>query len=176
MRIFKKDNPFYLGICKSRTLGDIYSHDIISEEPEINVYNLEKEDDFIILGTEPIWNNMTPQQIVDFIYKKTNENNELKNKIAEEVVKKCKKNWIKINKNKDIRIFEEIKNDSSLDNDKKNKKVKAFIETLENFESRDPEYKKIVDIPSIDKINPDEIFHGKHNIPDITCIIYFFEK
>ena len=54
MRIFKKGDPFYPGICMSRTLGDVYSHDIISDEPEVNVHNLEKEDDFIILGTDPI--------------------------------------------------------------------------------------------------------------------------
>ena len=41
MRIFKKDDPFYPGLCVSRTLGDTYSHDLISDEPEINVYNFE---------------------------------------------------------------------------------------------------------------------------------------
>ena len=38
----------------SRTLGNSYSHDLISDEPEINFYNLEKENDFIILGTNTI--------------------------------------------------------------------------------------------------------------------------
>ena len=69
---------------------------------------------------------MSLQEIVDFIYKRINGNNELKKKMAEEVVKECKKKWIKINKNKDIKIFEEIKNDPSLDN-KKNKKVKGLL-------------------------------------------------
>ena len=41
MRIFKKDDHFYPGLCVSRTLGDTYSHDLISDEPEINVYNFE---------------------------------------------------------------------------------------------------------------------------------------
>lgn len=174
-RIFKKDESFYPGMSVSRTLGDLYSHDIISDEPEVNVHNLEKEDNFIILCTDAFWEYMNSQEIVDFIYK-INENSELKNKIAEEIVKECKKKWMKINKNKDIKIFEEIKNDLNLDNDTKNKKVKDFIEMLENFASIDPEYKKIMDIPPIDKIDPEKIFNGNHNISDITCIIYFFEN
>ena len=59
---------------------------------------------------------------------------------------------------------------------KKDKKVKDFVEILEKFASLDPDYKKLTCIPSIDKLNPDEIFHGNHHIYDITCIIYFFEK
>lgn len=55
MKIFKKNDPFYPGLCVSRTLGDILSHDIISYEPEVSVHKLEKGDDFIVLGTEPIW-------------------------------------------------------------------------------------------------------------------------
>ena len=172
MRIFKKDDPCYPGLCVSRTLGDLFSHDLISDEPEVNVHTLEKEDDFIILGTDAIWQYMSSQEIVDFIYKIINEKNEQNKNIAEYVVEECKQNWIKINKSKDIKVFEEIKNDPNLDNDTKNKKVKDFIK----FASLEPEYKKLTNIPSIDKINPDEIFHGKHNISDITCIIYFFEK
>ena len=91
-------------------------------------------------------------------------------------MEECIKNWSKINKSKDIKIFEEIKNDPNLDNEQKNKKVKDFIEILEKFASLNPEYQKLDNIPSIDKINPDEVFHGKHNISDITCIVYFFEK
>ena len=176
MRIYKKDDQFYPGLTVTRTLGDNFSRDVISDEPEVNAHNLEIEDDFIIIGTEPIWQYLSSQEVVDFIYKKINEKSDMKNLISEEVVKECKKNWMKINKSKDIKIFEEIKNDPNLDNDKKNKKVKDFIEVLENLSSRDPEYKKLINIPSIDKINSDEIFHGKHNILDITCIIYFFEK
>jgi hypothetical protein len=174
MRIYKKDDPFYPGLTVSRSLGDLYSHDIISDEPEVSVHTLEKEDGFIFLGTFPFWQYMSSQEVVDFIYKKINENSELKNSIAEKVVKECKKNWCKINKKKDIKYFEEIKNDPKLDNDAKNEKINGFINMLENFASLDPEHKKIVDIPPMDKINPDEIFHGNHNILDITCIIYFF--
>ena len=174
MRIFKKDNNFLPGITVSRTLGDTFSHDIISDEPEINVHILQKEDDFLIFGTEPIWQYMSSQEVVDLIYTKINEKSGAKNSIAEEVVKECKKKCIKINKNKDIKIFEEIKNDPNLDEEAKNKKINGFIQVLENFASVDPEYKKIIDIPPIDKIDPDKIFHGNHNISDITCIIYFF--
>ena len=176
MRIYKKNDPFYPGLIVSRTLGDAYSHDVISDEPEVTVHNLEKEDDFIILGTDAIWRYMNSQEIVDFIYKRISENNEQKKKIAEEVVKECTKNWGKINKEKDIKYFEEIKNDPSLDEVQKNEKVKEFIENIENSVILDPEYKKLTNIPSIDKINPEEIFHGNHHIFDITCIIYFFEK
>ena len=77
-------------------------------------------------------------------------------------MKECKKHWNKNNKSKDINIFEGIKNDLSLDNDKKNKKVNDCNKALENFSSIDPKYKKIIDIPSLDKISPDKIFHGKH--------------
>ena len=174
MRIYFKGDPFYPGLTISRSLGDLYSHDLISDEPEVSVHTLEKEDGFIFLGTFPFWQYMSSQEVVDFIYKKINENSELKNSIAEEVVKECRKNWCKINKKKDIKIFEEIKNDPKLDNDAKNEKIRRFINLIENFASLDPEHKKIVDIPPMDKINPDEIFHGNHNILDITCIIYFF--
>ena len=30
----KKDDPFYPGLCVSRTLGDLFSHDLISDEPK----------------------------------------------------------------------------------------------------------------------------------------------
>ncbi len=170
MRIYKKDDRFYPGLTVSRTLGDNCSRDVISDEPEVSVHNLEKDDGFIILGTEPIWQYMSSQEIVDFIYKIINEKSDMKNLIAEEVVKECKKNWIKVNKNKDIKFFEEIKNDPNLDNDTKNKKINDFI----NFANKDPEHKRITDIPPLDKINPDTIFHGNHNISDITCIVYFF--
>ena len=85
MKIFKKDDPFYPGISVSRTLGDVYSHDIISDEPEVNVHNLEKEDDFIIFGTDTLWQYMSLQEIVDFIYKRINENSELKNKLKKKL-------------------------------------------------------------------------------------------
>lgn len=176
MRIFKKDDNFYPGLTVSRTLGDCFSHDIISDEPEVNVHNLEKEDAFIILGTDSLWEHMSMQDVVDFVFKKINEKSEMENKIAEEVVKESKKNWIIFHKNKDIKIFEEIKNDPNLDNETKNKKVNDFIQALEYMASYDPQYKKIVDIPPMDKINPNELFHGNHNIPDITCMIYFFGK
>ena len=176
MRIYKKDDSCNPGLCVSRTLGDTYSRDVISDEPEINVYNLEKKDDFIILGTDAIWEYMTSQEIVDFIYKRINEKSEQKKNIAEEVVNECKKNWSKINKSKDIKFFEEIKNNPKLDNNKKNEEVKGFVEILENNACLNPDHKKLTSIPSIDELNPDEIFHGNHHIYDITCIIYFFEK
>ena len=87
---------------------------------------------------------MTSQEIVDLIYKIINQKSEPNKNIAEEVVKECKKNWIKNNKSKDIKIFEEIINDPNLDYDKKNKKVKDFVEVLEKFASLDTDNKKLV--------------------------------
>ena len=81
-RIYKKGDPFHPGMTISRSLGDVYSRDVISDEPEVSVHTLEKEDGFIILGTETIWRYMSSQEVVDFIYKKINENNEKKNSIA----------------------------------------------------------------------------------------------
>ena len=82
MRIFKKDDPFYPGLCVSRTLGDAYSHDLISDEPEVYIHNLEKEDDFIILGTDAIWQYMGSKEIVDFIYKMINEKSDQNKNVA----------------------------------------------------------------------------------------------
>ena len=176
-RIYKL-NDLLPGLAVSRALGDCYGHDCgISEEPQINYKILDKNDEFIILGSKSIWDVMNSDEIVEFIYEKIS-NKINKEKIAEEIIEECKKRWIIINKGKDIEAFEKIQNDPNIDNNEKNNKLKQFVDSIENCcKKLDPNYQNKENnnnSSSYLNINPEEIFTGKHHIDNISCIICFF--
>mmetsp|Transcript_61698 Transcript_61698/g.121968 ORF Transcript_61698/g.121968 Transcript_61698/m.121968 type:complete len:322 (-) Transcript_61698:540-1505(-) len=60
----------------SRALGDLkYKGDmaigrhaqIITAQPDITIHNIDKGDEFLVLGCDGIWDCMTNQQVVDFV-------------------------------------------------------------------------------------------------------------
>lgn len=84
-----------MGIDVSRSFGDgIYKRNaslgikeqMITPFPYTSVQKIEKNDDFIVLFCDGIWNAMSNQQLVDFIAKRIKEMMPLA-KICEEVIK-----------------------------------------------------------------------------------------
>ena len=58
----------------SRSLGDFVAHDYgVSEEPDVLSYTIDKDDKFIILASDGIWEFLTNQQVVDTVDKYIHE-------------------------------------------------------------------------------------------------------
>ena len=98
-RVYKQgeSNP---GLAVSRSLGDLAGHEVgCSEVPEVAMKILEPSDEFIILGSDGIWDMMGSAEIVGFIYEKLEEFD--RTKICDHVVDECRKRWGVINKYKD---------------------------------------------------------------------------
>jgi len=53
----------------SRAVGDKYAKPIVSAEPEIRQFPLEKDaDEFVVLASDGLWDVMTSQEVVDFVH------------------------------------------------------------------------------------------------------------
>lgn len=67
----------------------------IISDPEVSHKELDKEDKFIIIGSDGIWDVMNSAEIVGLVFDKYSESN--KDKIAEVVVNECRNRWDVIN-------------------------------------------------------------------------------
>lgn len=106
-RVFSKndDGP---GLGVSRCFGDLVAHSIgVSNVPEVSYKNLEKQDMFIVIGSDGVWSVMNSPEVVGFIFEKSAlipiENRQV---VVEELVKECKFRWNEINKYKEKMIYE----------------------------------------------------------------------
>ena len=177
MRVYKLNdtNP---GLAVARSLGDCYGHECgVGDEPQVSYRILEETDEFIVMGSDGIWDVMNSVEIVGYIFERTSDRNNRveRDRIAEEIVEECRKRWIIINKFKDIQVVERIRNDGNLDTNAKNNCIQQFVEQIEKQCSIDPNYQsEQVNPPAFQITNPEEKFTGKHNIDDITCVICFF--
>lgn len=53
----------------SRAVGDKYAKPIVSAEPEIRQFPVEKDaDEFVVLASDGLWDVMTSQEVVDFVH------------------------------------------------------------------------------------------------------------
>jgi integrin-linked kinase-associated serine/threonine phosphatase 2C len=58
------------GLAVARTLGDLHGHKIgISHEPEIEIWAIEPNDVFVVLGSDGVWDVMSSAEAVGFISK-----------------------------------------------------------------------------------------------------------
>ena len=58
------------GLAVARTLGDLHGHKIgIASEPEIEVWDIEGNDVFVVLGSDGVWDVMSSAEAVGFISK-----------------------------------------------------------------------------------------------------------
>ena len=177
MRVYKLNdqNP---GLAVARSLGDCYGHECgVGDEPQVSYRILEDTDEFIVMGSDGIWDVMNSVEIVGYVFERTSDKNNRvdRDRIAEEIVEECRKRWIIINKFKDTQVIQRIRNDTSLDQNSKNTCIQRYIAEVQKqceidsdaqFESQNN--------PVLQLANPEDSFTGKHNIDDISCIIFFF--
>jgi serine/threonine protein phosphatase PrpC len=179
MRVYKLNdtNP---GLAVARSLGDCYGHECgVGDEPQVSYRILEETDEFIVMGSDGIWDVMNSVEIVGYVFERINDRNNKveRERIAEEIVEECRKRWIIINKFKDTQVVERIKNDPNLDSNAKTSCIQQFVEQIEKQCSVDPNYQEEQNMNqpnAFQIINPEEKFTGKHNIDDISCVICFF--
>lgn len=63
----------------------------LSAEPELKLVTLTKEDEFLIIGSDGIWDVFTSQNCIDFARKRLQEHNDVKlccKQIVEEAIKR----------------------------------------------------------------------------------------
>ena len=179
MRVYKlnENSP---GLAVARSLGDCYGHECgVSEEPQVSYRILEDTDEFIVMGSDGIWDVMNSVEIVGYVFERTNDraNRVDKDKIAEEIVEECRKRWIIINKFKDNQVIERIKNDPTLDMTTKTNLMQTYIKNVNEqcgYDTSAPT-SVVQNMAVFQSTSTEERFTGKHNIDDITCVICFFK-
>ena len=179
MRVYKlnENSP---GLAVARSLGDCYGHECgVSEEPQVPYRILEDTDEFIVMGSDGIWDVMNSVEIVGYVFERTNDraNRVDKDKIAEEIVEECRKRWIIINKFKDNQVIERIKNDPTLDMTTKTNLMQTYIKNVNEqcgYDTSAPT-SVVQNMAVFQSTSTEERFTGKHNIDDITCVICFFK-
>lgn len=178
MRVYKLNdgNP---GLAVARSLGDCYGHECgVSEEPQVSYRILEDTDEFIVMGSDGIWDVMNSVEIVGYVFERTTDkvNRVDKEKIAEEIVEECRKRWIIINKFRDNQMIENIKNNPNLDQTTKTNYIQQYVKEINDQCNLDAESQS-TNMPNLTvfQANNEEKFTGKHNIDDITCVICFFK-
>ena len=73
MRVYKLNdgNP---GLAVARSLGDCYGHECgVSEEPQVSYRILEDTDEFIVMGSDGIWDVMNSVEIVGYVFERTSD-------------------------------------------------------------------------------------------------------
>ena len=177
MRVYKlnDNNP---GLAVARSLGDCYGHECgVGDEPQVSYRILEDTDEFIVMGSDGIWDVMNSVEIVGYVFERTTDRNNRvdRDRIAEEIVEECRKRWIIINKFKDTQVIERIKNDTTLDQNSRNACIQKYISQVKEQCDIDPNAQLEQQTnQGFQSANPEENFTGKHNIDDITCVICFF--
>lgn len=62
------EDELYPGLMVSRSLGDIVAHNIGSLEiPDTNVIKLKESDEFIVLGSDGLWDVLSNQEVCDIV-------------------------------------------------------------------------------------------------------------
>ncbi len=180
-RVYKM-NENSPALAVARSLGDCFGHDCgVSEEPQVSYRILDDTDEFIVMGSDGIWDVMNSGEIVVYVCERTmdkNNNNRVdRENIAQEITEECRKRWIIINKFKDEQVVERIRSDGNMDPSTKTTCINNFVNqvreqcNLEKNTQNDNENSQ----PPITNYNQPVSFTGRHNIDDITCCICFFK-
>lgn len=84
------------GIAMTRTLGDLQAKKIgLISEPEIEGLELNHHDNFIVIGSDGLWDVMSSAEVVGFIAQ-----HEPRATVAEALVQEARNRWDDLNKNK----------------------------------------------------------------------------
>lgn len=67
-RVFSRGDDVLPGLAMSRSLGDLYAHEVgVSPEPITSSYTLGERDLFMILATDGLWDIMGNDEAADFV-------------------------------------------------------------------------------------------------------------
>ena len=86
----------------SRSLGDFWSfnprtgHFVVSPKPDVYVHNLDpKQQKFIVIASDGLWNVMTPKEVVEFIwdYEHNDQNCHQPRDVVRAVINEALKRW-----------------------------------------------------------------------------------
>jgi integrin-linked kinase-associated serine/threonine phosphatase 2C len=162
-RVYKNNGDNVPGLAVSRTFGDLIGHDCgVIETPQISFKNIDSQDEFIIIGSDGVFDVMNSIEIVGYVFERIEEVG--RDKICEEIVEECRKRWELINKYKNETMFEKIMNDSTI-----NMSTKAMIQSSINQNNQSGNN-------SSNNNNGNLLSRYANNtIDDITCVIYFFK-
>jgi len=112
-RVYRNNGDLAPGLAIARSIGDLMAHECgVSEIPQISYKNIDSYDDFIVIGSDGIFDVMNSVEIVGYIFERIEEVG--KERIAEEVVEECRKRWIVINKFREDAQYDKIMSDSSI--------------------------------------------------------------
>lgn len=164
-RVYKNNGDNVPGLAVSRTFGDLIGHECgVVETPQISFKNIDSQDEFIIVGSDGVFDVMNSVEIVGYVFERIDEVG--RERISEEIVEECRKRWELINKYKNETMVEKILNDSSI-----NMSTKAMIQSSINNSNQPGNNAN----PNNNSTN---LFaqYANNTIDDITCVIYFFKN
>lgn len=163
-RVYKNNGDSVPGLAVARTFGDLIGHECgIVETPQISFKNIDSQDEFIVIGSDGVFDVMNSVEIIGYVFERIEEVG--RERIAEEIVEECRKRWELINKYKNETIMEKIMNDASI-----NVNTKAMIQNSINSANQSNQNGTGLQQP-----NPLNQF-ANHTIDDITCVICFFKN
>lgn len=94
------------GIAMTRTLGDLQAKKIgLISEPEVQRIELTRQDKFIVIGSDGVWDVMQSAEVVGFVNQyvapvRENERDNNAETVASALVQECRNRWDEMNKNK----------------------------------------------------------------------------
>lgn len=175
-RVYKNNGENIPGLAVARSLGDLIGHECgISEIPQVSFKVIDSQDEFIIIGSDGVFDVMNSVEIVGYVFERLEEVG--RDRIAIEIVEECRKRWTLLNKYKDETFMEKIMSDSSINQTTKNM-IQSSLNNINNNNNQNSSA-NVPNSPAINSINNQNNifanFQGMHNIDDITCVICFFK-
>lgn len=173
-RVFKKGESFP-GLAISRSIGDLTAHDVgVLEIPQVSYKLLEAYDDFVVIGSDGLYDLMSSSEIIKFIYDRMNKIS--KENIVKALVMEARKRW-EISNNFKLHLFKErlkeTHNKNKINNDEKNVSPIKGGEVLKGALPDEKNQKE-----SFFNDYQLEIQNYEKNlmVDDISCVVAFFKK
>lgn len=168
-RVFKKGESSP-GLAIARSLGDLYAHDVgVIEIPQISRKLVEQYDDFIVIGSDGLYDVISSVEIVKFIYDRLGKMS--KETIVKLLVNEARNRWEIINKFKLVLFTERHKSITGTEQEKKQIKV-----TTNPTKTPYSIHKNILSDFQNDSQVEIQNYQNNLIIDDITCVICFFKK